>query len=150
MVPQGTLSAVKWSRRGRCQRLSGPQGASHSTKHPPGDDSRCRTIRDATKISLRSAQHLVVSDFVTSGFDCTSFFSEKMILTPQTLGRSRLNDNDNNNNNNNNNEILIKRKPLVSTRARLAVQKKRERTKRERLGQYNSNNKLIHGQYTSR
>ena len=54
------------------------------------------------------------------------------------------NNNDNNDNNNNNNEILIKRKPLVYTRARDVVQKKR------RLGQYNSNNKLTHGQYTSR
>ena len=49
--------------------------------------------------------------------------------------------------NNNNNEILIKREPLVYTRARRAVQKKR---RRKRLGQYNSNNKLIYGQYTSR
>ena len=40
----------------------------------------------------------------------------------------------------------MKREPLVYTRARRAVQRK----KKERLGQYNSNNKLIHGQYTSR
>ena len=66
-------------------------------------------------------------------------------------------DNDNNNNNinydNNNNddddddnEILIKREPLVYTRGALYKKK----TKIERLGQYNSNNKLINGQYTSR
>ena len=49
------------------------------------------------------------------------------------------------NNDNNNYEILTKREPLVY-RAGHAVQRK----KRKRLGQYNSNNKLIHGQYTSR
>ena len=48
-------------------------------------------------------------------------------------------------NNDNNNEILIKHKPLVYTRAWHAVQEKKKR-----LGQYNSHNKLIHGQYTSR
>ena len=41
------------------------------------------------------------------------------------------------NDNNNNNEILIKREPLVYTRAWRAVQKKE---KEKRLGQYNSNN----------
>ena len=49
---------------------------------------------------------------------------------------------------NDNNEILFKREPLVFTRARHAAQKKKKEKKR--LGQYNSNNKLIHGQYTSR
>ena len=49
-------------------------------------------------------------------------------------------------NNDNNNEIFIKRESLVYTRARRAVQKR----KKERLGQHNSNNKLNHGQYTSR
>ena len=51
--------------------------------------------------------------------------------------------------NNNDNEILVKRKPLVCTRAQRTVHKKKKK-KKERLGQYNSNNKLIHGQYTSR
>ena len=48
--------------------------------------------------------------------------------------------NNNDNNNSNNNEILIKREPLVYTRAPRAVQKGREREKKKRLGQYNSNN----------
>ena len=48
----------------------------------------------------------------------------------------------------NDNEIIIKREPLVFTRARRAVKEKKK--KKERLGQYNSNNKLILGQYTSR
>ena len=43
-------------------------------------------------------------------------------------------------------KILIKREPLVYTRAQGAVQKK----KKKGLGQYDSINKLIHGQYTSR
>ena len=47
----------------------------------------------------------------------------------------------------NNTEILIKREPLVYTRPRLAVQKKKEK---KRIGQYNSNNKLIRGKNTSR
>ena len=47
--------------------------------------------------------------------------------------------------NNNNNEILIKREPQVYTTARCAVY-----NNKKWLGQYNSNNKLIHGQYTSR
>ena len=47
---------------------------------------------------------------------------------------------------NNNNEILIKREPLVNTRARRAVQQQQQK----KLGQYNGYNKLIHGQYTSR
>ena len=54
------------------------------------------------------------------------------------------------NNNNNNNEILIKREPQVYTTAQWAVQKKKKKEEERRLGQYNSNNKLIHGQYTSR
>ena len=56
------------------------------------------------------------------------------------------------NNNNNNNEILIMRKPPVYARALCAVQKRKRKKKGEkkRLGQYNSNSKLIHGQYTSR
>ena len=49
-----------------------------------------------------------------------------------------------NTSNNNNNEILIKCEPLGYTRARHTVQKKKE--KKKRLGQYNTNNKLIHGQ----
>ena len=40
----------------------------------------------------------------------------------------------------------IKYEPLVYTKAWRTVQKR----KKERLGQYNSNNKLIHEQYTSR
>ena len=50
------------------------------------------------------------------------------------------------NNHNNNNETLIKREPQVYTRAWRTVQKE----KKIRLGQYNSSNKLIHAQYTSR
>ena len=49
---------------------------------------------------------------------------------------------------NNNNEILNKLKLLLYTRALHAVQKKKKR--RKRLGQYNSSDKPIHGQYTSR
>ena len=41
-----------------------------------------------------------------------------------------------------NNETLIKHEPLVYNRAWCAVQKKRRGKKR--VGQYNSNNKLIH------
>ena len=46
-----------------------------------------------------------------------------------------------------NTEILIKHEPLVNTRAWRIVQKKE---RRKSLGQDNSSNKLIHGQYTSR
>ena len=57
-------------------------------------------------------------------------------------------------NNTTNNEILIKHEPLACTRAQCAVQKKQHTQKKierkKRLGQYNSNNELIHGQYTSR
>ena len=49
--------------------------------------------------------HLVVSDFVTSGFDRRFF--------------------------NSNNKILIKREPLVYTRARSAVQAKEKKKKKE-------------------
>ena len=59
---------------------------------------------------------------------------------------------------NNDTEMLIKREPLVYTRARRAVQKRKEKRnkekkkkkRRKKLGQYNINNKLIHRQYTSR
>ena len=47
-----------------------------------------------------------------------------------------------------NNEILIKCEPPVYTRAQCTVQ--RQKKKRKRLGQYNSNNKLIQGQYIRR
>ena len=68
-----------------------------------------------------------------------------------TIDNDNNNNNDNYDNNNNDdddddNEILIKREPLVYTRGALYKKK----TKIERLGQYNSNNKLINGQYTSR
>ena len=48
----------------------------------------------------------------------------------------------------------MKREPLVYIRARHSVQKKKKKNRRkkekERLGQYISNNKLIHEQYTGR
>ena len=62
--------------------------------------------------------------------------------------------NNNNNDDNNNSEILNKREPLVCTRVRRAghihTHTHTHTHTHKRLEQYNSNNKLIHGQYTSR
>ena len=90
-----------------------------------------------THVQVHSVQSLTTYYF---SFE-TTFFKTSPFIFAQIYKNWPSKDN-----NNNNNEILIKREPLVYTRAQRAVQRK----KRKRLGQYNSNNKPIHGQYTSR
>ena len=101
--------------------------------------SLCQCITKSSYISMRVFQYPSAL--------CLLLGAEKVYPSP---GKELRHPGSGLDNNNNNNEILIKREPQVYTRARRSVQKKRERRRRRRPGQHNSNNKLIHGQCTSR
>ena len=101
-----------------------------------------RDTRSGTEEKTRNTSmewHSIVRKEVDSIISCT-LISSRLISIQISTRPYKIN-------NNNNNEILIKRELLVYTTARRVVQRKR---RRKGLGQYNSNNKLIHGQYTSR
>ena len=56
----------------------------------------------------------------------------------------------NNNNNNNNKYLFSVNLQYIPEPGALYKEKQKKKRKRKKLGQYNRNNKLIHGQYTNR